>query len=83
VAGIGPQIGYIFPLGRMQGYRNFKDYAELAAADRPSGWKAWVTLVISQRHPLRLCNQRCCINEGWRRRRRHTDVYDPQHPKFI
>jgi hypothetical protein len=31
----------------MQGYLNFKAYAEFDAADRPSGWNAWVTLVIS------------------------------------
>jgi hypothetical protein len=35
--GIGPQIGYIFPVGNMQGYLNLKAYGEFAAADRPSG----------------------------------------------
>jgi hypothetical protein len=47
VAGIGPQIGYIFPVGTMQGYLNVKAYAEFDAADRPSGWNAWVTFVLS------------------------------------
>ena len=47
VAGIGPQAGYIFPVGGMQGYLNFKAYAEFDAVDRPSGWNAWVTFVIS------------------------------------
>jgi len=47
VAGIGPQIGFIFPVGTMQGYLNFKAYAEFDAADRPSGWNAWVTFVVS------------------------------------
>jgi hypothetical protein len=47
VASIGPQLGFIFPVGAMQGYLNFKAYAEFAAADRPSGWNAWVTFVIS------------------------------------
>jgi hypothetical protein len=47
VAGLGPQLGLIFPVGAMQGYLNFKAYAEFDAADRPSGWNAWVTLVIS------------------------------------
>jgi hypothetical protein len=47
VAGIGPQIGIIFPVGGMQGYLNFKGYGEFDASDRPSGWDAWVTLVLS------------------------------------
>ena len=47
VAGIGPQIGFIFPIGGMQGYLNFKTYAEFDAADRPSGWNAWATFVLS------------------------------------
>lgn len=51
VAGIGPQIGYVFPVGTMQGYLNLKGYGEFAAADRPSGWNAWLTLVISPAPP--------------------------------
>jgi hypothetical protein len=56
VAGIGPQLGFIFPVGTMQGYLNFKAYAEFDAADRPSGWNAWVTFVISPAasHPATL-----------------------------
>ena len=38
VAGIGPQIGYFFPAGRMQGYVNLKGYYEFAAENRPEGW---------------------------------------------
>ena len=33
VVGIGPQIGYLFPIGNMQGYLNFKAYAEFDAAE--------------------------------------------------
>jgi hypothetical protein len=51
VAGIGPQIGFIFPVGGMQGYLNFKGYGEFAAADRPSGWNAWITFVLSPAPP--------------------------------
>ena len=51
VFGVGPQIGYIFPVGDMQGYINLKGYGEFASADRPSGWNAWVTLVISPAAP--------------------------------
>jgi hypothetical protein len=47
VAGVGPQIGFIFPVGGMQGYLNFKGYGEFDAAARPSGWNAWVTFILS------------------------------------
>ena len=47
VLGVGPQIGFLFPLGSMQGYLNLKAYGEFDAANRPFGWDAWVTLVIS------------------------------------
>ncbi len=51
VLGIGPQIGYLFPIGGMQGYLNVKAYGEFDGSDRPSGWNAWVTLVISPAAP--------------------------------
>ena len=47
VVGVGPQIGFIFPIGGMQGYLNFKGYGEFAAANRAEGWNAWVTFAIS------------------------------------
>jgi hypothetical protein len=47
VLGAGPQIGFIFPVGDMQGYLNLKGYKEFAAANRPEGWNAWVTFSIS------------------------------------
>ena len=47
VIGIGPQIGYLFPVAGMQGYVNLKGYGEFDAHDRPSGWNAWLTLSIS------------------------------------
>jgi hypothetical protein len=37
VGGIGPQIGYIFAAGDMQGYVNLKGYKEVAAENRPEG----------------------------------------------
>jgi hypothetical protein len=51
VVGIGPQIGFLFPVGDMQGYLNLKAYGEFAAADRPSGWNTWVTFSISPPAP--------------------------------
>ena len=51
VAAAGPQIGFIFPVGDMQGYLNLKAYKEFAAENRPEGWNAWVTFVISPAPP--------------------------------
>jgi hypothetical protein len=51
VVGAGPQIGYIFPLGDMQGYLNLKGYAEFDAHDRPSGYNVWLTFAISPTAP--------------------------------
>src|SRR6476660_8300091 len=47
VIGIGPQIGFIFPVAGIQGYLNLKAYKEFDNANRPDGWNAWVTLVLS------------------------------------
>lgn len=52
VLGVGPQIGIIFPVGGMQGYLNLKAYAEFDGNDRPSGWNAWVTFVVSPAAPV-------------------------------
>ncbi|MCG2638485.1 MULTISPECIES: SphA family protein [Bradyrhizobium] len=51
VAAAGPQVGFIFPVGDMQGYLNLKAYKEFAAENRPEGWNAWVTFVISPAAP--------------------------------
>ncbi len=51
VLGIGPQIGYLFPIGDMQGYLNLKGYGEFASHDRPSGWNVWLTFAISPGAP--------------------------------
>jgi hypothetical protein len=47
VLGVGPQFGYIFPVGDMQGYLNIKAYGEFNAANRPSGRNTWLTFAIS------------------------------------
>ncbi|MBR0831519.1 transporter [Bradyrhizobium manausense] len=47
VQGIGPQVGYIFPVGDMQGYLNLKAYGEFANANRPDGWNVWLTFNLS------------------------------------
>jgi hypothetical protein len=51
VIGIGPQIGYLFPVGDMQGYLNLKGYGEFEASNRPSGWNTWLTFSISPMAP--------------------------------
>lgn len=51
VIGIGPQIGYVFPLGDRQGYLNLKGYKEFDAEHRPEGWNVWLTFVISPAPP--------------------------------
>jgi hypothetical protein len=48
VVGAGPQLGFIIPLSTTtQGYLNLKSYWEFANQNRPDGWNAWVTFVIS------------------------------------
>ena len=48
VVGVGPQLGFIIPLTTTtQGYLNLKSYWEFANQNRPDGWNAWVTFVIS------------------------------------
>lgn len=44
-----PQVGYLFPVGDMQGYLNLKGYFEFDAAHRPEGWNAWLTFALSPR----------------------------------
>ncbi len=53
VAAVGPQIGYIFPVGSMQGYLNLKGYGEFAARNRPSGYNIWLTFAISPAAPAK------------------------------
>jgi hypothetical protein len=47
VVGVGPQLGFMFPVGGLQGYLNLKGYKEFAAENRPNGWNTWVTFTIS------------------------------------
>jgi hypothetical protein len=47
VVGVGPQFGYLFPVGDMQGYLNLKAYGEFDNANRPAGWNLWLTFNLS------------------------------------
>jgi hypothetical protein len=51
VLGIGPQIGYIFPMGNMQGYLNLKGYKEFDSNNRPDGYNIWLTFALSPAAP--------------------------------
>jgi hypothetical protein len=51
VFGVGPQIGYSFPVGDMQGFLGLRGYGEFGAANRPSGWNTWLTFSISPTAP--------------------------------
>ena len=51
VFGIGPQIGFIIPMGDLQGYLNIKGYKEFGAEHRADGWNTWVALGISAKPP--------------------------------
>jgi hypothetical protein len=51
VVGVGPQMGYLFPVANMQGYLNLKTYWEFDAQRRADGWNTWVTFAISPAAP--------------------------------
>lgn len=51
VFGIGPQIGYLFPIAGHQGYLNLKGYGEFGSSNRPDGWNLWLTLAIQPPAP--------------------------------
>jgi hypothetical protein len=47
VFGVGPQIGYLFPIGDMQGYLNLRGYGEFGAEHRAEGWNLWLTVAVT------------------------------------
>ena len=47
VAAVGPQIGYLFPIGNMHGYLNLKAYFEFDASRRADGFNTWLTFAIT------------------------------------
>ena len=51
VIGLGPQLGYLFPVGTMQGYFNIKGYGEFDNNARPDGWNLWLTFALSPAAP--------------------------------
>jgi len=51
VAGAGPQVGFLFPVGNMQGLLNLKAYWEFDHVNRPDGWNTWLVFSISPAAP--------------------------------
>ena len=49
--GVGPQIGYNFPVGNMQGFLGLRGYGEFDTANRAHGWNTWLTFTISPAEP--------------------------------
>jgi hypothetical protein len=47
VASVRAQLGYIIPMGDVQGYVNVKTYKELESEHRPEGWNVWLTLALT------------------------------------
>ena len=54
VNGLGPQVGFLFPVGDLQGYMNIKAYKEFDAVNRPEGWNSWLTFSVSPPAPKAL-----------------------------
>jgi hypothetical protein len=52
VFGVGPQIGFIFPIDSgTQGFVGLKGYREFEADHRAEGWNVWLTFSISPAPP--------------------------------
>ena len=47
VASVGAQLGYIIPMGDLQGYINVKGYKEFESEHRPEGWNVWLTFALT------------------------------------
>jgi len=46
VAGIGPQVGFFFPIAEREGYLNLRGYYEFNASNRLQGWTGYVTFSV-------------------------------------
>jgi hypothetical protein len=56
VLGVGPQVGFVFPIGGMTGFLTFKGYAEFDAENRASGYNLWTTLSLAPTAPTAVKN---------------------------
>jgi hypothetical protein len=55
VIGVGSQVGFLFPVGDIQGYLNLKGYGEFDAANRPAGWNT----LVDVRRSSPWCESQC------------------------
>jgi hypothetical protein len=46
VAGIGPQVGYFFPVGGKKWYANLKGFDEFNENNRAKSWNVWLAVAI-------------------------------------
>jgi hypothetical protein len=51
VAGIGPQVGFFFPVGDREGTLNFRAYYEFNAKNRLEGWTGYITFSVEAPEP--------------------------------
>jgi opacity protein-like surface antigen len=51
IFGVGPQIGFLFPIGKMAGFLNLRAYYEFGAVNRAAGWNGWLTFSIAPPDP--------------------------------
>jgi hypothetical protein len=51
VLGIGPQMEYIFPIGKQPSVPGLEGIGEFDAANRPSGWNTGLMFAISEAAP--------------------------------
>jgi hypothetical protein len=61
--GIGPQMGYLFPVGDLQGYLNLKGYRDLDVERRAEGWSIWLTFAVSPTAPSTEATKRPMITK--------------------
>ena len=47
ISAVGPEVGYLFPIGEMQGSLSLRGYWEFAAQNRSSGWNTWLAFSIA------------------------------------
>ncbi len=47
IAAVGPEVGFLFPVGEMQGSLSLRGYWEFAAQNRSSGWNTWLAFSIA------------------------------------
>jgi hypothetical protein len=47
VLGVGPQLGFIFPVGQLEGTLSVKYYREFDNENRPAGMNVWVSFSIA------------------------------------